>query len=236
MNSVPVPVLARVRAWFLWMMKDRDGKGRKRKGGSGAVLEIGMEAETEAAGRKQLDMDVAASLQGDGAAFARVIERYQQVIARRMARFARDRALIEELTHDVFVEAYFSLHTYRGDAPLEHWLQRIATRIGYRYWKRARRGDLVSLDRLALEPVAKTNDDGSLQRLEQSEAVARILERLPPRDRLVLTLLYVESRSVTEAADLAGWSPTMIKVQAYRARRKFRRLYDQLGFRETKDE
>ncbi len=53
-----------------------------------------------------------------------------------MTRFTRDERMLEELVHDVFVEAYFSLDGYRGDAPFEHWLQRIATRVGYRYWTR----------------------------------------------------------------------------------------------------
>jgi RNA polymerase sigma-70 factor, ECF subfamily len=43
----------------------------------------------------------------------------------------------------------------------------------------------------------------------------------------VLTLLYLESHSVAEAAELAGWSQTMVKVQAYRARQKLRKLIDE---------
>ncbi len=58
------------------------------------------------------------------------------------------------------------------------------------------------------------------------EEVAAALEQLAPRDRLVLTLLYLESRSVAEAADLAGWSETMVKVQAHRARKRFRKLLE----------
>ncbi len=58
------------------------------------------------------------------------------------------------------------------------------------------------------------------------EEVAVALEQLAPRDRLVLTLLYLESRSVAEAADLAGWSETMVKVQAHRARKRLRKLLE----------
>ena len=44
-----------------------------------------------------------------------------------------------------------------------------------------------------------------------------VLRQLPPRHRLVITLLYLEDRSVAEAARLTGWSQTMVKVQAFRA-------------------
>ena len=53
---------------------------------------------------------------------------------------------------------------------------------------------------------------------EAAEAVHVMLARLAPRDRLVLTLLYLEQCSVAEAAGLCGWTQTMVKVQAYRAK------------------
>jgi RNA polymerase sigma-70 factor (ECF subfamily) len=169
-----------------------------------------------------LSADVRAASRGDGEAYSRIIGRYQQTIARRMHRFTRDPGAIEELVHDVFVEAYFSLSKYRGDAPLEHWLQRIATRVGYKYWERRQRERIISFDdgvHDSAAPEDRAADDAV-------EEVGAALEKLPPRDRLVLTLLYLESRSVAEAADLAGWSQTMVKVQAYRARGKLRKLLE----------
>src|SRR5579862_5261057 len=83
--------------------------------------------------------DVTASLGGDAEAYRRIVRRHQDAVARRMRRFARGAAGVEELTHDVFVEAYFSLANYSGRAPFVHWLNRIATRVGYRYWKRRTR-------------------------------------------------------------------------------------------------
>jgi RNA polymerase sigma-70 factor, ECF subfamily len=56
-----------------------------------------------------------------------------------------------------------------------------------------------------------------------------LIDRLPPRDRLVLVLIYVEGHTVDQAAQLAGWSKTMVKVQVFRARRKLRALAAELG-------
>jgi RNA polymerase sigma-70 factor, ECF subfamily len=166
--------------------------------------------------------DVRAAARGNGEAYSRIIARYQQTIARRMHRFTRDPAAIEELVHDVFVEAYFSLSKYRGEAPLEHWLQRIATRVGYKYWERRQRERTISFED-GIHDLPASEDRAAD---DSTEEVAAALEQLPPRDRLVLTLLYLESRSVAEAADLAGWSQTMVKVQAYRARGKLRKLLE----------
>jgi RNA polymerase sigma-70 factor (ECF subfamily) len=60
------------------------------------------------------------------------------------------------------------------------------------------------------------------------EVLHRLLAGLPPRDRLVLTLIYLEGASVAQAAELTGWSRTMVKVQAHRARAKLRRLVDRV--------
>ncbi|MGD9632701.1 MAG: RNA polymerase sigma factor [Pirellulales bacterium] len=163
--------------------------------------------------------EVQSAKRGNGEAYARVIRHYQPTIARRMVRFTRDPRVLEELVHDVFVEAYFALRGYRGDAPFEHWLQRIATRVGYRYWTDCNRRT-ANVDIHLHEPEAAGNIAGA----DARDEVAVALERLSPRDRLVLTLLYLESRSVAEAADLAGWSESMVKVQAHRARKRLREL------------
>jgi RNA polymerase sigma-70 factor (ECF subfamily) len=174
--------------------------------------------------------DIKAARNGDGGAYARIIRRHQQTLARRMVRFTRNPREIEELVHDVFVEAYFSLKNYRGDAPLEHWLTRIATRVGYRYWKNRRVDRERTLVLASLAPQSQNDASKKYESAEHAAAVlAVVLDELPPRDRLVVTLLYLENRGVAEAADLAGWSRVMVKVQAHRARAKLRKALEKHG-------
>jgi len=171
--------------------------------------------------------DIRAALGGDEAAYARIVERHQAAVAKRMWRFTRNRQELEELVQDVFVQAWMSLKGFRGEAPFAHWLSRIATRVGYRFWKnRSRRTEALPLqDWDAIEAAP----DGELEARESAELLHRMLEQLPPRDRLVLTLMYVEELSVAEAAEHAGWSKSMVKVQAFRARKKLRALLEQTG-------
>lgn len=176
--------------------------------------------------------DIASTLDGDGQAFARIVRRYQDQIASQMWRLSRQRADCEQLVHEVFVEAYLSLRAFKGRAPLLHWLRRIATRVGYRYWKeqaRARKQAGVSIQdwHSSVEP---TNNDSA----EQAAVIVHsILGELPPRDRLVITLLYLEGCSVAEAAELSGWSQTMVKVQAHRARKKLKAILDERNIDES---
>jgi RNA polymerase sigma-70 factor (ECF subfamily) len=168
--------------------------------------------------------DIRAALDGDGEAYARIVRRYQAEIGRMAWRFTRRRQDYEELVQQVFVEAYSSLRSYKGKAPLLHWLRRIATRVGYRHWKelsRRRSQPLVPLQDWDEDSVAATD---SLSSQEAAETVHALLGRLPPRDRLVLTLIYLEERSVAETAELTGWTKAMVKVQAFRARAKLKKL------------
>ncbi len=172
--------------------------------------------------------DVHASRQGDPDAYKRLIERHQQRIGKIMWRFSRDPLIHEELVQDVFVNAYLSIGTYREKAPFEHWLIRIATRVGYHYWKQQARQknfarfSLEDWDRLAAETPEEINPSRA------AELLHNLLGQLPPRDRLVLTLRYLEGSDVAETAHRIGWTKSMVKVQTNRAKKKLEKLLSQM--------
>ncbi len=174
---------------------------------------------------EQDQRDIQASQQGDPDAYARLVRRYERQVSRRMWKFTRDRTEYEELVHEVFVEAYFALPRYREQNAFPAWLNRIATRVGYRYWKNNRRhGWAVGLEHWDGQDHSDTDNAEAEQAAEQ---LHRLLARLGPRDRLVLTLLYWEGCSVAEASQQTGWTKTMVKVQAHRARARLRKILDQ---------
>ncbi len=127
---------------------------------------------------------------------------------------------------DAFVEAYQSLRTYRAKAPFPRWLGQIARRVGYRHWKREKREGAIQTVPLEEWGVALEQADDTGEPSEAAELLYQLLEQLPPRDRLVLTLRYIEDESVEGTAEATGWSKTMVKVQAWRARSKLRKLFE----------
>ena len=84
--------------------------------------------------------EIRASLGGDSEAYRRLWNATRVHVSKILWRFSRDRQVHEELVQDVFVEAYLSLGGFKGAAPFSHWLSRIATRVGYRYWRNTARG------------------------------------------------------------------------------------------------
>ena len=168
-----------------------------------------------------------AARSGDEDAYRQLLEQYQPTISTQMRRFSHDRAVVENLVHDVFVEAFMSLKSSKGRSPFEHWLRKIAVRVGYRHWK------TEALDKRRLAQLCKEHkralkfSEPPADAIDAQEQLHIMLAKLGPRDRLVLTLLYWDGHSVAEAAKLAGWTQAMVKVQAHRARKKLKKLLEE---------
>jgi RNA polymerase sigma-70 factor (ECF subfamily) len=174
-------------------------------------------------------------LQGDTDRFAELIVRHRQHVLKIVnGHVPADR--VAEVSHDVFIRAYRSLSRFSGQAPFEHWLSRLAVRTCYDFWRASRRADVpVSaltkdqagwLDRaLAAESDEQFREQA--ERRESLEVLDWALARLSAENRLVLTLVYLDGRSVREAADLLGWSIVNVKVRCHRARQALRTLFQE---------
>lgn len=141
----------------------------------------------------------------------------------------------EELAHDIFVEAYKALPTYRGAAEFRHWLAGIAVRQCCTFWRRASRqpqscrlSDLSSATQTWLDQASQAVSREIAERQDQHQAarelLAYALDRLSAEDRTLITLIHLEERPVREAAKLLGLSAVNVKVRAHRARARMRKI------------
>jgi RNA polymerase sigma-70 factor (ECF subfamily) len=192
--------------------------------GEGVLRPFSLQQEDKTAVVYTADLeDIRKSRNGDSDAYRRLIERYQHTIAKLLWRFTRDRNEHEELVQQVFVEAYISLASYGAKAPFAHWLARIATRVGYRYWSQISRHKTVSLQDEEWDYLSGP-DDNTPRHHQAAEVVHRLLAQLPPRDRLVLTMRYLEQCDVAQTAYRIGWTQARVRVQTHRAIQKLKSL------------
>lgn len=170
---------------------------------------------------------ISETLEGDEEAFAQLVSRHKSRIFGLAARFARDGAELEDICQDVFIKAYENLKTFRHDAPFGHWLARITVRTCYDLLRKRKKDDrYVQLDNLAF----RIGDDSleARQAAEQArEFIQWGLSKLRPEERMVISLLELEEKSVCEIAELTGWSESNVKVRAYRARRELKRILEE---------
>ena len=90
---------------------------------------------------------VKAALTGDDDAFSELVRRHKQKVFRLAARFVRDSEELDDICQEAFIKAYQSLSKFRGDAPFEHWITRIAVNTCYdSLRKQSRKRDNVPLD------------------------------------------------------------------------------------------
>lgn len=171
--------------------------------------------------------EVQATLDGDDDAYARLVDRYQNAVASLMWRFTRSREAHEELVQRVFVEAYFSLDSFRGDGSFLAWLRTIGTRVGYGWWRERDRqpGESRRPLEIVLERVSQRGGD-DIDPKEAAEIIHRLLERLGAEDRLVLTLYYLEESSMKEIGRHLGCSEDGAKMRVHRARKKLRGIVE----------
>ena len=173
---------------------------------------------------------IAAVGKGDTASFEPLVQKYSPQLFATARRYARRESEVEDIVQEVWVKAFQKLDTFRGEAPFEHWLMRLAVRTCYDFLRRHQRNredmftDLTDsevdwLDRFVAEPDGATEEAAAARQL-----VERVLAQLSPPARLVITLLEIEDRSVKEIAQLTGWSIPLVKVRAFRARAEMRKV------------
>jgi len=166
---------------------------------------------------------VRSAIGGDDAAFTELVRRHKSTVLRSAARFARNHAELEDLGQETFLRVYRDLRSFRGDAPFGHWLSRITVHVCYDALRKRRREEKdVSLEVLAA-PIADSSTGNSPSAQQARMILDQAMSRLKPEDRLVITLLELEDRSVREVAKLTGWSETRVKVRAFRARQALKR-------------
>ncbi|MEY4387291.1 MAG: hypothetical protein RLY20_2574 [Verrucomicrobiota bacterium] len=173
---------------------------------------------------------IAAVLQGNAASFEPLVKKYSPRIFGTARRYARREDEIADIVQEIWMKAFQKLGSFRGDAPFEHWLMRLAVRTCYDFLRAHQRNressftDLTEpeddwLDRFAADPDNAPEDAAAAKQL-----IDRALEQLSPPARMIIQLMEIEDRPVKEIAELTGWSVPLVKVRAFRARAELRKI------------
>lgn len=168
--------------------------------------------------------------QGKTAAFETIIKKYQPRIFAMARRYARRESEVEDIVQEVFIKSFHKLLSYRSEAPFEHWLMRLAVRTCYDFLRAHQRNRETTLTDIAPKEADWVSAKAAVVIREPHSAAAakalvdHVLEQLSPSARLVITLLEIEERSVKEISSLTGWSISLVKVRAFRARQQMKKI------------
>lgn len=133
----------------------------------------------------------------------------------------------------IFIKVFRNLSTFSGRVPLEHWVSRIAVNTclnqiaSEKVRPELRHADLSEEEVAVIDQLAAAPDDlAPDKQFASRQLVEHLLAGLKPPERLVIDLLYLQGQSIEDIARSTGWSETLVKVRAFRARQKMKK---QLG-------
>lgn len=171
----------------------------------------------------------------DAAAEHEMVEMLYPLVVRIVRAHRPSRMPEEDLCQEVFLRILTSLNQFQGKVPFEHWVSRLAVNTCIDHLRRQhcrpelRWADLGPNEIEALDWLAASEPEPSSESsLAARELVDRLLETLDPKDRLLIRWLELEDQTVREISERTGWSPTLVKVRAFRARHRLRRALERL--------
>ena len=173
---------------------------------------------------------IAEVLEGNPESFEPLVVKYQPRVFAIARRYARREDEVEDIVQTVFMKAYTKLSSYRGDAPFEHWLMRTATFTCYDFLRKHQRNrewnatDLSTEENEWLENVGEDTTEKEANQSAAKALVDRLLEGLKPDDRMIITMLDIEQKSVKEISELTDFTESNVKVRAHRARDKMKKI------------
>jgi RNA polymerase sigma-70 factor (ECF subfamily) len=173
---------------------------------------------------------IADVLKGDAASFEPLVQKYSPRVFATARRYARRESEIEDIAQTVWLKAFDKLKSFRGEAPFEHWLMRMTVHTCYDFLRGHQRNRESSFSELSepehdwLERFVTAPESADEHADAAKLLIERVMEKLSPPARLVITLLEIEDRSVKEIAALTGWSVPLVKVRAFRARGEMRKI------------
>lgn len=177
--------------------------------------------------------------QRDQAAARQLVEHLYPLVSRIVRSHLPRRVAEEDLAQDIFLKMFTRLEQYQGNVPFPHWVSRIAVTTCIDQLRAQKRrpefrwADLSENEAEVLDNVLTDERDvlpGDA--LAARELVHKLLDQLKPDDRLVIQLLDLEQKTIAEISALTGWNQTLVKVRAFRARRKLQKLFQELQSKE----
>jgi len=150
---------------------------------------------------------------GEAAAFADLVERYQNDLSQFLTRFLGSRAAADDVFQDAFLQVHLSAESFDASRRFKPWLYTIAANKARDFHRRQKRRSAVSLSTpvgtadgretslIDLIADGEATVDAGLLESEQQALVKEVVDSLPSHYREILLLSYFQRLSYNQIAD-----------------------------------
>jgi len=164
-------------------------------------------------------------LEGNVQAYRHLVDKYRDMAYTVALKLMKDSNAAEEVAQEAFIKAFEKLNTFKGDAAFSTWLYTIVYRTGI--YQLRKHNPLDGLDDQS--NFIKLDSHNAIEQLEQSETktqVKQAIDKLPRLEATIITLYYLDEKSIDEISTITDLSKSNIKVKLFRARKKLKNLLE----------
>lgn len=150
---------------------------------------------------------------GEPKAASELVDIYYQQIYMYMRRLGHDRQTSEDLTQEIFLNAWRYISQLRDGKALNGWLYRIASNTSKLYWRKRREVSRI-------EDVEVSDNNAAYEKAghkEELEFLKNAVAELPMKLRQTIILHYMQQLTIAEAAEAEGIREGTFKSRLNRA-------------------
>src|SRR5471032_1332297 len=172
---------------------------------------------------------------GDETAAEELIRHLFPVISKIVRTHLPRRDEEKDLVQEILMKTFAKLHQYKGDAPISHWVSRLALTTcldrlrAQKIRPEVRRADLTPEESDIFDAAWLTGSSpDASEAIGARDLVDKILSSLSPEDRNLILMVDLEGRSLQEISETTGWSISKIKMRLFRVRPQLRQMIEKL--------
>lgn len=147
-----------------------------------------------------------------------IMNKYGQEILQLVYSYVNNKEVAEDLTQDIFVKCYKSLHTYKGKSKLRTWLWRIAINHCKDYIKSWYNKKVIVTENESYTGVQKESVEQTVIQNDEDHRLASAVMNLPIKYREVIYLFYFEELPIKDIAMVIEVKENTIKTRLKRAK------------------
>ena len=153
-------------------------------------------------------------------AFTHIVRRYQAMVYSIVYKVSSNTVEAQDITQEVFIKIYQSLSQFKSDAKFSTWVYRIAYNTTISMLRQKKHHFYNILD--VQDDIPDVNMDDAIDKITKEERMKSldiVMTKLSPDDALLVTLFYMEEKSMQEVSEISNLSLSNVKVRLHRIRK-----------------
>ncbi len=163
--------------------------------------------------------------------FAVLYDRYASVVYNKCYGFSKNKEETQDLTHDVFIQLFIKLRSFKGRSKFSTWLYSFTYNFCVNYVQRNKEKKkekvTVVTDQIKEDGNVDEIEDSTLFELK-SDKLAKALEVIQVAEKMILLMKYQDDMSIKEISLALDLGESAVKMRLKRAKERVVKAYNEL--------